>query len=96
MENTFWQMCTEIGFKHGFRQKKHWEPWKFFCDKYGEEEAQEMLDDGKLEVTDDGIAPPNRRNVTKCWDFELSRRGAQRCLVGRAEMSGPRMRDEEG
>ena len=82
MENTFWEMCTEIGFNHLLTQKKHWEPWKFFTDKYGDEEAQEMLDDGKLDVTADRIAPPNRRNVANRWGVEMSRRGAKRCLVG--------------
>ena len=60
MENRFWEMCTEIGFSEAVTQKKHWEPWKFFTDKYGEEEAEEMLEDGKLEVTADRGAPKCR------------------------------------
>ena len=42
-ENCFWTVAVSIGFKETVKQGKFWRSYKQLEDKYGEEEAREMI-----------------------------------------------------
>eukprot|EP00959_Pyramimonas_sp_CCMP1952_P232277 4853947-Pyramimonas_sp.AAC.1 len=48
MKNTFWNVVTSVGLTEGVKQTSKWQPKKFFIDKYGAEEAEEMMENGTL------------------------------------------------
>ena len=50
MGDGFWQVCAKIGVKEKLKLKGTFQPWKYFIDKYGESEAEEMLDEGRLKA----------------------------------------------
>ena len=50
MGEGFWDICAKIGFKESAKQTAEWKPWKAMVDKYGESEAEEMRDEGKIKA----------------------------------------------
>ena len=46
----FWKVCATIGVKETLKQQATWQPWKYFVDKYGESEAEEMKETGRLKA----------------------------------------------
>ncbi|CAK0820036.1 unnamed protein product, partial [Prorocentrum cordatum] len=89
MKNTFWNVVTSVGLTEGAKQTSKWQPKKFFIDKYGAEEAEEMMENGTLMSKKNPLNPKRKLHLDISDEHtkELTR-GKRREVTGQKAIEG--------